>query len=300
VSALVAYVAFFMVWKLLPPGRTTAPSQGRFDYLGAVLFVPGIVAILLSISHWRQWQGGVLPPWLILACGLAIVAAWLWHELRVRQPLVNVHLLANRQVVFTILCLAFMCAGPMSYGMIIPMLLTQPAWNIPGAGLTAMQASYVISIPVLLGLIGALACAPLVRTVGARATMIMAAGLMSASWIALTTAHDTPWQIGLLLTPMCIGSAITLAVIPVLYNEVVPLDHTSETNRHGGAVPADCRIHRAHGYRPHSQGADGRRPCGRRLRARTGQFYPSHRAGGRAEPGHAGLRAGAAQAGCRA
>jgi MFS family permease len=234
VSALVAYVAFFMVWKLLPPGRTTAPSQGRFDYLGAVLFVPGIVAILLSISHWRQWQGGVLPPWLILACGLAIVAAWLWHELRVRQPLVNVHLLANRQVVFTILCLAFMCAGPMSYGMIIPMLLTQPAWNIPGAGLTAMQASYVISIPVLLGLIGALACAPLVRTVGARATMIMAAGLMSASWIALTTAHDTPWQIGLLLTPMCIGSAITLAVIPVLYNEVVPLDHTSETNGMGG------------------------------------------------------------------
>lgn len=228
-SAGVALVALFTTWKLLPPGRT-ARSQGRFDIPGAILFVPAVFVILFAMSRWNQW--GLANPllWTLIGGGALTIAFWVRHELRCANPLINVRLLGNRQFILATLCLATMCGGAMQYGYILPMYLTQPAWNIAAGGLTATQASSVLFPSVLLGGIGALLVAPLVRKIGARGTMILAACLLSGAWVSLSLFHDSAWLIGILLIPQSIGIAMSLAVIPVLLNEVIPLDHTSEAN----------------------------------------------------------------------
>jgi MFS family permease len=229
-SAIVAFVALFTTWKLLPPGRTV-PSQGRFDYPGAVLFVPAVFLILLALSRWNQW-GGIANPllWALLAGGSLTIAFWARHELRHAHPLINVRLLGNRQIMLTILFLGLMCGGAMSYGIIFPMYLTQPTWNIPAGGLSSTAAASVLFPSVLLGGLGALFMAPLVRRIGSRNTLITASLLLVTAWTTLALHHDSAWLIGLLLVPQSMGMAMTLALVPVLLSEVVPLDHTSEVN----------------------------------------------------------------------
>jgi MFS family permease len=228
-SAAVAFVAFFTTWKLLPKGKT-APAQGRFDYPGAFLFVPAVFMILFGISRWSSW--GLASPalWALIACGALIIAFWARHELRQQHPLINVRLLGDRQVILTNLCLAMLCLGPIQYGMIISMYLQQPTWNIAIGGMTATDASWVVTPSVLLGGIGALLCGPFVRTFGARRTMILAGLLLTMSWITITVIHGSAWLIGTLMIPQSIGMAIVLSVTPVLLNEVVPLERTSEAN----------------------------------------------------------------------
>lgn len=228
-TALVALIALIATWKLLPPGKT-APAQGAFDYLGAILFVPGVCAILFALT--QGGKAGYASPMILgmFGAGVLTIVAWVRHELKRRHPLINVGLLANRQVVLTIVCLAAMCAGPMSYNMIVPMYLTQPTWNIAAGGMSATAAASVIVPSVVLGGIGALCCAPLVRRIAARGTMIVAAGLFSGAWLALYAFHGSAAIIGLLLIPQGIAAGIVMAVVPVLLNEVVALEHTSEAN----------------------------------------------------------------------
>ncbi len=70
------------------------------DYLGTLLLIMGLTALLLGITeigqghHWRDDQ--VLG---LLACALVALTVFVWHERRAREPLLPMHLFANRSAV---------------------------------------------------------------------------------------------------------------------------------------------------------------------------------------------------------
>ena len=63
------------------------------DYLGTVLMIIGLTALLLGITQVGQghsWRSGEVLG--LFACAVVVLAVFVWHERRAREPLLPMHL----------------------------------------------------------------------------------------------------------------------------------------------------------------------------------------------------------------
>jgi EmrB/QacA subfamily drug resistance transporter len=97
VNLPIGVVALFAAWSwMAADGPRTG---GRIDARGLVLLPPGLAAIVYGMSEAGS-HGTITNPSTIIGvvCGVALVAAFVVHALRMRgTPLVDVRLLANRE-----------------------------------------------------------------------------------------------------------------------------------------------------------------------------------------------------------
>ena len=85
--------------RFVPESPIKTPS--RVDVLGASLLSVGLVAMLLGLTEGESW-GWTSSRILLLAVAAAVfLVAWGLAELRVAEPMVDMRMLAHRQVLFT-------------------------------------------------------------------------------------------------------------------------------------------------------------------------------------------------------
>ena len=78
-------------------GLPTPQGKPIIDYLGTVLLIIGLSALLLSITQIGQGLAWHDPSVLgLLAAALLTLLVFIWHERRAREPLLPMHLFANR------------------------------------------------------------------------------------------------------------------------------------------------------------------------------------------------------------
>jgi EmrB/QacA subfamily drug resistance transporter len=83
--------AALVVWRI--KGEWAERDQGRFDYLGAVVFAAGLAVLMWGISRLPGVVGAVL-----MAAGVALLAVFTWWETRVSQPVLNVGLFRHNRI----------------------------------------------------------------------------------------------------------------------------------------------------------------------------------------------------------
>jgi EmrB/QacA subfamily drug resistance transporter len=86
-----------LVWGAYRYVEETPRRMGRFDIAGAILSTLGMVALVYGLVHaaeqsWTHWA--TAAP---LAGGVMLLAAFLWNESRVGQPILPLRLLDSRQ-----------------------------------------------------------------------------------------------------------------------------------------------------------------------------------------------------------
>ncbi|VVP41327.1 MDR family MFS transporter [Pseudomonas silesiensis] len=70
------------------------------DYVGTLLMIIGLTALLLGITEVGQghaWRSAEVLG--LLACSVVVLGLFVWHERRAREPLLPMHLFANRNAV---------------------------------------------------------------------------------------------------------------------------------------------------------------------------------------------------------
>lgn len=90
-QVLVVAVIIVLARKL--PG--TAPEGGAFDLLGAFLSGAGLVLVVLGVlrTNVNGWQGGT---WVLIGAGAVVLALFVWHIHRARNPLCAPKLFRDR------------------------------------------------------------------------------------------------------------------------------------------------------------------------------------------------------------
>jgi EmrB/QacA subfamily drug resistance transporter len=94
VNLPIGVVAFVLGWRMLP--HTDSGEAGRLDVVGLGLLSTASTAIVYGLS--QLGSGSLTAPavvWPIIA-GLALIAVFCWHALRIERPLLDVRLYANR------------------------------------------------------------------------------------------------------------------------------------------------------------------------------------------------------------
>ena len=208
VAALVTLAAFVLALRVVPARRPQ--STGGVDWLGAGVLGAALVLLLLPLSKGHEW--GWAQP-LTIGCfvaAVAVFAAWLQLEKRLRAPLVTPALLRHRPLLVT--NLAGICVGVAMFVSFLAVSGFVQAPSSQGYGFTAsvLGASATYLLPgALIGVLVAPAGGRLVRRVGARLVLVLAALLGAAGFALMAVLHTQSWH--LITGSILVNGAVSLA-----------------------------------------------------------------------------------------
>ena len=221
VNLPVGIVALYAISTRLPNIKTTTARLRDLDFSGIAIFTVGVVPILLGLTFkglsdasgnlygWTSWQVGGL-----LLAGLAIMAAFVVNESRVRQPIIPLDLFSTRTLAATNVAV-FMVSSCMFAAVIFIPLYYQVV-----KGVSATASGYSMW-PLLLGLIGTSVGAGfyLTRTGRYKALLLIGLGVLIVGSFLLThlsptTATPTLW-LWLALTGLGIGPSMSVFTVVI-------------------------------------------------------------------------------------
>jgi MFS family permease len=226
-SAVFALVAFVAILACLPRSPQIARTT-PLDWLGGVLFVPAILALLLAISSGPKWGLFDARTLGTLAGGAALFALWIRQSLRAADPLFDVRLFRNRQVLVANLTTALVSISTLQITLVFSVLLQAPRWTMIGLGATATLAG-LVKLP---SNIGSLFAGPLsgwlTQRHGGRIGMLIGGLMTSAGWLMAMAMHDSIVGVGIILCVISFGATMLFAVAPTILAGAVPPSRTSE------------------------------------------------------------------------
>ena len=230
VSALLAIISLLCVAWIVPASQpVSGPTKGN-DMLGGVLFVPGLMALLLSLSQGARW-GWVSGPTLgLLLAGSAVLGIWARHELRHPNPLIDIRLLQGRQIAFSNLCAFFLGVGPLVITLVLLPFMQQPPWTGTGLGLSALFAGSMKVPGNVSGGLAIIAAGALASRYGSRVMVLIGTIVTTIGWMTLVMFHGSMWVVaGLYIFLLIPGTSTVNATLPGLIIAATPEDRTSES-----------------------------------------------------------------------
>lgn len=205
-----AVVGTLAGWLIVPRTADAAAADRRFDGPGALLLMPALTALLLTISESAAW--GLASP-LLRASGAAAVillAGFIRRQLRAPAPLLNLGLF--RAPAFAGGVLAIVLSYALLYGMFFLMSFAL----VRGYGDQPLAAGVRLAIvPVLLGIIAPFTGALQAR-LGLRVLLLGGMAACCAALILLTRVMDgTPASLGPVMAALGLfGAGLGLFIAP--------------------------------------------------------------------------------------
>ena len=204
---LLAVPAAVAAWFYVPP--SPARDRTRIDWRGAVVLSAGLSAVLFGISRANAWGWGSPRILALLLGGVAILAFFVWLQLRTRDPLVDIRVMRARAVLWTNVC-GFL-TGIAMFGsfLLIPQFVQAPdaagygfSYSVTMAGLIMLPSSAMMLVAGPLG--GRLGARYGFRSLLATGTLLCA-----ASFVVLVVAHAEPWHF--IVSGLLLGVGISFA-----------------------------------------------------------------------------------------
>lgn len=186
-------------------------SPTRIDWLGASVLSLALVVTVAWLASTSS--AGWLAPTslLMLALAVALVAAWVFIERRVAQPMIDVATLRSRAVGGAVAVGVGIGAGYASVVYLVPQLIAQPADGY-GLGASATQTGFFLTAAFAAGFVasplaGRVAGRRGARVVGVGAMLLLAAG----AFVATLSTEPGVILTALVLAGIGAGSASTVA-----------------------------------------------------------------------------------------
>jgi EmrB/QacA subfamily drug resistance transporter len=203
-------------------------KPGRLDLAGTVVLAVALVAILLAVSEGQTWGWGDVKTVGLLIVGAIALVAFVFVELRVAEPLIDVRLFAVRGVwTAHVVALVF---GFAMFGtfVLVPTILQLPSALGYGFGKDVTQAGLFLLPTVVMMVIAGPIAGILVRRVGPKPPMLIGGVAIVAAFLIPAVSHAAIAEIVVsgLLTGVGIGMALAACSNAII--ESVPANQTGE------------------------------------------------------------------------
>src|SRR5213596_1115609 len=166
--AMIVFTAY-LTWRYIPESPVKTPAQ--INYRAAGLMTVGISAVLLAITETSTWGWGSPKTLGLLALGMLVIAAWVREELRSREPLVDMRMMAIRGV-WTTNTVAFLIGvGMYSSFILLPELVQEPASSGGFGASVTVAGLFLLPATIAIVIVGQMA-GRLERLIGSRGSLI--------------------------------------------------------------------------------------------------------------------------------
>ncbi|AVE03776.1 MFS transporter [Pseudomonas palleroniana] len=225
----VLVVCGVLVFLDLVQGADSYKESNRqpIDWWGAVFLSCALIALLLAISTGPRygWTSSNVMNYLFASA--VLFSIWVYIERRVISPLVEVRLLAKKDVALTgVFAFGLGFASVMSY-VLVPAMVASPSSSGIGFDASATSTGFYILPLGIMGTVAALAVSKLEHWIGDRYTMALSGCTLMIGAIMLATVFAHP--VSVIIAMSLIGISIGLG-LPIAMNAVVksvPVDRAA-------------------------------------------------------------------------
>jgi EmrB/QacA subfamily drug resistance transporter len=227
VGAVGIGLALVLVHRFIPESPIKTPS--RVDFPGAVLLSGGLISMLVALTEGENWGWTSSRTLGLAVAAVLFLVAWGVVELRVEEPMVDMRMLARREILFT--NITALISGFAMFGtfVLVPNFVEMPhglSSSLQDAVHYGFHASATkAGLYLLPSSVTLLFAGPLAGIIGKRIGFKwpLAAGMLLVSVSAglLAEWHDRPWQILAAMPVLGIGVGFAFAAMATLITEAV-------------------------------------------------------------------------------
>lgn len=227
IGAVVGVLGIVLVRAFVPP--SPARARAVLDIPGAVLLSAGLVCVLVALTEGRSWGWGSPQVLGLLAAGLVVLLIWGVVEARTASPMVDMHMLARRPVLFTNLAALFCGFTMYAIFTVLPLFAQMPA-PLPEdlQGLVDYGFGASVTVSALYLVPGALVMLPagpwggvLGRRIGFRYALAIGLVVTALGSMMLAVFHAAPWQLMVGYAVGAGGVAVAFGAMPKLIADAV-------------------------------------------------------------------------------
>jgi MFS family permease len=217
-------VTAFLTRRYIPESPVRSP--GVINYRAAGLMTLGISAVLLAITETSTWGWGSPKTLGLLAVGILVILAWVREELRSREPLVDMRMMAIRGV-WTTNTVAFLIGvGMYSSFILLPEFVQEPASTGYGFGASVTVAGlFLLPATIAIVVVGQMA-GVLERRIGSRGSLIGGAAFALASYALLVIDRSQELDVYLAAGLLGIGIGLSFSAMANLIVQNVRQEQT--------------------------------------------------------------------------
>jgi EmrB/QacA subfamily drug resistance transporter len=217
-------ITAYLTWRHIPESPVKTPAH--INYKAAALMSAGISGILLGITQTSTWGWGSPKTLGLIALGAVLIAAWIRAELRSREPLVDMRMMAIRGV-WTTNAVAFLIGvGMYSSFVLIPELVQEPASTGYGFGASPTAAGlFLLPATIAVTVMGQMA-GIFERRIGSRGALIGGAMFAVASYAMLVVDRSQAWEVYVAAGLLGVGIGLSFSAMANLIVQNVRQEQT--------------------------------------------------------------------------
>jgi EmrB/QacA subfamily drug resistance transporter len=221
--ALIVFTAW-LTWRYIPESPVKTPAE--INYKAAGLMTVGISAVLLAITETSTWGWGSPKTLGLVALGFIVSGLWIREELRSREPLVDMRMMAIRGVWTTNTAAFLIGMGMYSSFILLPELVQEPVSTGYGFGSSVTAAGlFLLPSTIAIVIVGQMA-GRLEKLIGSRGSLIWGSAFALACYALLVIDRSQQWEIYTAALLLGIGIGLSFSAMANLIVQNVRQDQT--------------------------------------------------------------------------
>lgn len=227
-AAGVSVVALVLIVIFLPESPTTNPS--RFDWVGAVGLSTGLVLLLLPITKGSVWGWDSAVVIGMLCSSIVVLAVWVWFELRVDNPMVDIRVSSSRPVLLTNIASVLAGFAMFTNNLILPQLLQSPESTGYGLGRSIFVAGLCMAPGGFVMMLLSPVAGRMSTKYGPKVTLISGLSIITLGYTLASFFMSEVWELVMLSAINGAGVGLAFAAMPALIMSAVPSTESAAAN----------------------------------------------------------------------
>ncbi|MDA3147411.1 MFS transporter [Leucobacter sp. UCMA 4100] len=225
VPAIIVLLCVIVVFTVVPDSFERNPV--RIDWLGFILLAVSMLALLFGMRLAQAEGFASLTPWACLIVGFVAVAVFVWWELRIPNPAINIRVVTSRAL-WPAYATSFLF-GMALFGTqtITTTFLAAPGAEVGyGFGFKTSVIGLFTAGSALCAVIGAAVFANLARVITIRGVLLLAVSVAAVGNIMLAVGHTSLTVVIVSIVASGLAGGLLLGALPALVAERSPRSET--------------------------------------------------------------------------
>ena len=228
VCAVLTLIIMGVVLLVVP--ESPIRTNGRFDTVGALGLTALLLCLLVPVSKGGDWGWGA-PATLGLFAAAALVAPiWTIHQLRARNPMVDLRISVRPAVLFTNLASLLVGFAFYANGLATAQLLQEPTSTGYGLGASIVLAGLCMLPGGIVFVLLSPVSARISAARGPRFTLALGAAIMAVGYLLRIFTSTSFVGVTIGATVIAVGTAAAYSALPALIMHAVPVSETAAAN----------------------------------------------------------------------
>jgi EmrB/QacA subfamily drug resistance transporter len=224
IPAIVLVLATLATHLVVP--ESPVRSQGRINWLAALLLSGWLLTLLLAVSEGPQWGWSSPTVVALLIASVVLAVIWIVVEQRSSAPLIDMHMMRLRVVWTNNLVALLIGVGMYAIFAFLPQFLQTPRSAGYGFGASITESGLLLLPSNIVSFLVGVTTGRLTMRYGGKRVLVAGTAIAIVPFVLLLAANDSRVAVVVAMMILGVGFGGTFAAMSALVVQGVPVEQT--------------------------------------------------------------------------